>query len=60
MPVSTNEVLSDENFLPVATARKRVEAKYGVLIPEPGFRTNGPATYYQIPGGRSGSGSSAR
>jgi cyclic pyranopterin phosphate synthase len=50
MPVSTNEVLSDENFLPVATARKQIEAKYGALIPEPGFRTNGPATYYQIPG----------
>src|SRR3954470_8752454 len=50
MPVSTNEVLTEENFLPIATARKQIEAKYGVLIPEPGFRTNGPATYYQIPG----------
>jgi GTP 3',8-cyclase len=50
MPVSTNEVLSEENFLPVATAKKQIEAKYGALIPEPGFRTNGPATYYQIPG----------
>ncbi len=23
---------------------------FGQLIPEPSFRTNGPATYYQIPG----------
>jgi cyclic pyranopterin phosphate synthase len=50
MPVSTNEVLTEENFLPVATARKQIEAEYGALIPEPGFHTNGPATYYQIPG----------
>ncbi len=50
MPVSTNDVLTEENFLPVATARKQIEAKFGSLIPEPGFRTNGPATYYQVPG----------
>ena len=50
MPVSTSDVLTDENFLPIATARKQIEAKYGALSPEPGFRTNGPATYYQIPG----------
>jgi len=50
MPVSTNDVLTEENFLPIATARKRIEATFGTLIPEPGFRTNGPATYYQIPG----------
>jgi cyclic pyranopterin phosphate synthase len=27
-----------------------VESTYGSLIPETEFRTNGPATYYQIPG----------
>lgn len=50
MPVSTNEVLTEENFLPIAKAKRRIESNYGDLIPEPGFRTNGPATYYQIPG----------
>jgi cyclic pyranopterin phosphate synthase len=50
MPVSTTEVLSDENFLPVAEAKRAIESRYGALIPEQSFRTNGPATYYQIPG----------
>ncbi len=50
MPVSTTEVLSDRNFLPVAEAKRAIEARYGNLIPEPTFHTNGPASYYQIPG----------
>ena len=50
MPVSTSDVLSDDNFLPVAEARRNLESHFGPLIPEPGFRTNGPSTYYKIPG----------
>jgi cyclic pyranopterin phosphate synthase len=50
MPVSTTEVLSDENFLPVAEAKRAIEKRFGNLIPETTFRTNGPATYYQVPG----------
>jgi cyclic pyranopterin phosphate synthase len=50
MPVSTNEVLTEENFLPIAQAKREIETRYGSLIAEPGFRTNGPATYYQVPG----------
>ena len=50
MPVSTQEVLSDANFLPVATARRLIEAKLGPLTPKPDFKTNGPATYYEVPG----------
>lgn len=50
MPVTTREMLSETNFLPTATARKLIEAHTGSLIPEPGFRTNGPASYYQVPG----------
>lgn len=50
MPVSTSEVLSEENFLPIATARRQLEAYFGALMPEPQFRTNGPASYFQIPG----------
>jgi len=52
MPVSTTEVLSDENFMSILEAKRMIESHYGDLIPEPAFRTNGPATYYQIPGRR--------
>jgi cyclic pyranopterin phosphate synthase len=48
MPVTTSDVLSDENFLPVAEARRNIEAEFGPLIPEPGFQTNGPALYYRF------------
>ena len=50
MPVSTREVLNDENFISIFEAKRRIESRYGSLIPETEFRTNGPATYYQIPG----------
>ncbi|HZS18026.1 MAG TPA: GTP 3',8-cyclase MoaA [Candidatus Udaeobacter sp.] len=50
MPVSTTEVLDDKNFMPVNEAKKKIESHYGRLIREVEFRTNGPATYYQIPG----------
>src|SRR3954447_6415069 len=50
MPVSTNDVLSEENFLSIGHAKQFIESHYGPLIPEPTFRTNGPATYYQVPG----------
>ena len=50
MPVSTTEVLSEHNFIPILEAKRLIESVYGSLIPEAEFRTNGPATYYQIPG----------
>lgn len=50
MPVTTGDVLQDGNFFPVAEARRVLESRYGALIPEPTFRTNGPSTYYRIPG----------
>src|SRR6266540_891396 len=52
MPVSTTEVLDDNNFMPVREAKRILESRYGALIPEAEFRTNGPATYYQISGRR--------
>jgi cyclic pyranopterin phosphate synthase len=48
MPVTTSEVLSDENFFPIAEAKRNIEAQFGPLIPEPGFHTNGPALYYRF------------
>ena len=50
MPVSTSEVLDGRNFVSIFEAKRAIEARFGNLIPEPQFHTNGPATYYQIPG----------
>ncbi len=49
MPVSTQEVLGASQFFPIAEARRWLDERYGALMPEPQFRTNGPATYYQLP-----------
>ncbi len=50
MPVSHSDVLDEGNFLSAGEARRRLESHYGPLIPEPGFRTNGPSSYYKVPG----------
>lgn len=50
MPVSTTEVLSDGNFMSILEVKRLIESLYGSLIPAAEFRTNGPATYHQIPG----------
>src|SRR5439155_6923232 len=39
-----------KNFMSIFEAKRAIEARFGSLIPEPQFHTNGPATYYQIPG----------
>jgi len=48
MPVSTRQVLSEDNFLSATEARKLVQFRYGEMEPLPDFRTNGPALYYRI------------
>jgi cyclic pyranopterin phosphate synthase len=50
MPVSSTDVLNEDNFMSVLQAKRVIESCYGSLIPETEFRTNGPAIYYQIPG----------
>jgi cyclic pyranopterin phosphate synthase len=50
MPVSTSEVLDGRNFVSTFEAKRAIEASFGSLIPAPQFHTNGPATYFQIPG----------
>ena len=50
MPVSTQEVLREDNFLATGTAKQLIEQHTGPLIPLPDFKTNGPATYYAVPG----------
>jgi len=49
MPVSDRDVLDDSSFLSVRSAMREIEKEYGALMPEPGFRTNGPASYYRLP-----------
>lgn len=48
MPVSTTEMLTEENFLPTGEARKLLEFRLGPLDPLPEFRTNGPAAYFEV------------
>ncbi len=50
MPVSTREMISDDNFLAIGHAKAIVEQHLGALVPRPDFTTNGPSTYYQLPG----------
>jgi GTP 3',8-cyclase len=48
MPVTTTDVLTDANFLPIGEARRRLEWEFGPLIAEPEFKTNGPASYFRF------------
>ena len=50
MPVSTTQVLSEDNFLPCGEAKNLIEFRLGKLIPRPEIRTNGPSSYYEIAG----------
>lgn len=48
MPVTSQEMLTEANFLSIGEARRRIESELGPLIPEPEFKTNGPALYYRF------------
>ena len=48
MPVSTQEMLDDKIFLPVAEAKRLLEASVGPLTAVPEFKTNGPALYHEV------------
>jgi GTP 3',8-cyclase len=50
MPVSSREMLTERNFLSAGAARQAIEDSFGALIPCPEMKTNGPASYFQIPG----------
>ena len=49
MPVTDSLVLEDNRFLSGTLARKIIELRTGPLEPRPDFKTNGPASYYQVP-----------
>ncbi len=49
MPVSSREVLDEQNFLSTESARRLIEQHTGPLIALSDFRTNGPAAYWQVP-----------
>ncbi len=46
MPVSSSEVLTDDNFLSIGHARRLIERKYE-LVPDDVKLGNGPAVYYR-------------
>lgn len=48
MPVSSTEVLTEQNFLSVGEAKKLLAFRLGELRPRPDIRTNGPASYYEV------------
>ena len=48
MPVSLTSVLNDENFFPIAEAKKII-AKRAAMVPEPARLGHGPAVYYRLP-----------
>ena len=50
MPVSRTDVLTEENFLSAGLSRKMIEAQLGELRPRPDFKTNGPSSYFEVPG----------
>ena len=50
MPVSIGDVLNESSFLPVAEAKRHIEQELGNLDPRQDFRTNGPASYFKVPG----------
>jgi cyclic pyranopterin phosphate synthase len=49
MPISTSEVLTDDNFLSIGHARRIIEKKYE-LVPDDIKLGNGPALYYRADG----------
>lgn len=49
MPITDSNVLDDSRFLASGLAKSILELHTGQLEPRPDFKTNGPATYYQVP-----------
>ncbi len=50
MPISTSEVLTDDNFISIGHVRRLIEQRYELVpVPEPpaNIRGNGPAMYYR-------------
>ena len=53
MPISTSEVLTDDNFIPIAHIRRIIEQQYELIpVPQPPSSVggNGPALYYRAEG----------
>ncbi len=48
MPVTSQEMLTDANFISIGEVRRRIEREFGPLLVEPEFKTNGPALYYRF------------
>jgi cyclic pyranopterin phosphate synthase len=63
MPVSSSEVLTDDNFISVGHIRRKIEKRYDLVpLPEPPseVKGNGPALYYELSGARNRRGQPVR
>ena len=63
MPVSTSEVLTDDNFISVGHIRRKIEKRYELVpLSEPPseVKGNGPALYYDVSGARNRRGQPVR
>jgi len=49
MPVTDADVLEEDRFLASGLARRILELRTGKMKARPDFRTNGPASYYEVP-----------
>lgn len=56
MPVSSTQVLTDDNFLPVERVKREIHDRWK-LAPLTGYKGNGPAEYFTIPDKPTSSGS---
>lgn len=59
MPVSSREVLTEENFLAVETVKRWIRQRFD-LVPLTGYKGNGPAEYFTIPGALTSRGSAIK
>ncbi len=53
MPISTDEVLTDDNFISVGHIRRKINQRYELIpLPEPPseIKGSGPAEYYEVSG----------
>lgn len=48
MPVSLTEVLNEENFFPIAEAKRKIRER-AVMLPDARRHGNGPAHYFHLP-----------
>jgi cyclic pyranopterin phosphate synthase len=60
MPLSTTDVLNEDNFLAAEKVKRAIREHYGALTTLTGYKGNGPAEYFTIPSLRSPKGTGVK